>query len=195
MSRNKYKTNNAKDLRKLNLRTENISNIESKSVIELFCGKGYLFTNVYRKAKRYIGVDIIDYNSNVVCDSLKYAANNDLSNYDIIDIDPYGSPYGVLNAIKRINGKTVFFITDGLYTDLSMGNICSDIRNILNLHNDKILKANRIHLLLIKNIISKIAEKHNSEISNFVIFTGKTGAKVKYYTFTLTKKNSQLVGY
>lgn len=186
MSRIKNKTNNAKDARKVSLRTDNISIIADKNVIELFCGKGFLYDNVYIKSKTYIGVDIKKHKNNIVSDANEYVKKNDLSNYDIIDIDPYGNPYEVLFSINKIKDKTTFFITDGIYTDLSMGNVCKSIRMILDFNVHRVLKANRIHLLLIKQILQKFAEKHNSQISNFVIFTGKTASRMKYYTFTVT---------
>jgi len=68
-----------------------------------------------------------------------------------------------------------------------MGNICKSVADVLNLKSKRILKANRIHTLLIKQIIQKFAEKHNCKVSNFIIFTGKTGAHMKYYTFTVEK--------
>jgi len=189
MSRSNIKTNNAKDNRKILLRKNHINNIIESNVLELFCGDGVIKKKVYNEVKKYTGVDIKDNGKNIVSDAVDFVKSNDISNYDIIDIDPYGDPYTVLINIKKIKKDVTFFITDGLYTDLSMGNICKSIQLFTGMNQNRILKANRIHLILIKIIINKFAKKHSAVLSNFYIFTGKTQSHVKYYTFKLTKLN------
>jgi coenzyme F420-reducing hydrogenase beta subunit len=103
--RNGVSVNNARNVAKVRLRQDILARLHGRdtSVLELFCGAGYMYDKVWNQADEYAGVDNKDYCHNIVSDCQVYVRSNDLKKYNIIDIDPYGSPYGVVQIC--FNGR------------------------------------------------------------------------------------------
>lgn len=103
---------------KINLRRKYLP--KKARVLDLFCGKGEIYKNVYKgNVKDYLGIDKEKVHSDKICiktNNLFYVAKNDISYFDVFDLDDYGSPWKLLYLIlKKYQGpEATFFITDGL---------------------------------------------------------------------------------
>jgi len=103
---------------KINLRRKYLP--KNARVLDLFCGNGEIYKNVYKgNVKEYLGIDKEKVHSDKICiktNNLFYVAKNDISYFDVFDLDDYGSPWKLLYLIlKKYQGpEAIFFITDGL---------------------------------------------------------------------------------
>lgn len=103
---------------KINLRRKYLP--KKARVLDLFCGNGEIYKNVYKdKVTKYIGVDnkkIHNANICVLTNNLHYVSKNNINDFNVFDLDDYGSPWKLLYLIlKKYQGpEAIFFITDGL---------------------------------------------------------------------------------
>jgi hypothetical protein len=112
------KTDNSMVSEKAELRIRNLP--EKARVIDLFCGEGEMYHRAYKNlACEYHGVDKKQIHSSHLCtltNNVIYVTRNDLSRYNVFDLDDYGSPWKLLYLIlrKQPPGEITIFITDGL---------------------------------------------------------------------------------
>jgi hypothetical protein len=117
--------NSAIDL-KIEMRNRYLS--PNARVLDCFCGKGRIYQAVYQgKVQFYRGVDNQKIHSLVLCtvmDNIKYLASMDISEFNVFDLDAYGSPWKQMYLIlKRSSQKEIMmFITDGLVMNLKRNN-------------------------------------------------------------------------
>lgn len=122
----KAKTDNSNFKAKIQLRKSFIPDKENINVLDCFHGEGKIWNSVKQKINKKINIVGIEkkYKKSskkdfvLYGDCLKYLKNLDLSNYDIIDLDCYGSPtkyIGKLLKNKTLNSEAVIFYTN-IYT-------------------------------------------------------------------------------
>lgn len=106
MSSRIIKTNNDLSLieKKIQLRIDSISDIDGNiKVLDLFGGEGVLWDNVKNKTGKNIKVLSIDKNKykkvQLQGDNMKFIQSLTLNDYDVIDIDAWGSPFNQLEKI------------------------------------------------------------------------------------------------
>lgn len=90
---------------KLALRKWLISELNPKTVLDVYGGHGMMYGRLWKKYEySYSGGN-----------SIEWLKNNDL-NYDCFDIDPYSSPYEALEIITKKTGKNKIGVacTDGM---------------------------------------------------------------------------------
>jgi len=184
-------TNNGKNKTKVIIRQNllNLFNTET-NVLDVFCGDGEMYKKVWKNTNKYIGIDKISFSDErdtVMGDSLKVLETIEMSNFNIFDIDAYGSPYAALEIILRRMSKKQkeigFCITDGLDMDLKMGKICGDLQKLSGIKRAKIKKANRMHDYFIGKVILKIKECFpDSKEFKIERTKGVSGVKMEYYT-------------
>jgi len=195
---NGKKTNNTNATNaKKKLRYRSLNSVSMSNVLELCCGDGVMYDNVWHNADSYLGVDIKKSSNksmiSIVQDAVVYIKKHDISMVTIFDIDTYGSPYKCLNAIiNRLiktysSGNISFCVTDGIQMDLRMGNITDDMAILAGIRKMKLNGVYKIHDRLIKMIINNISALLNAEIAAYAIYKGKTGSGMRYYFFTLKK--------
>lgn len=187
------KTNNAKTDAKKKIRLKILNSISSPSVLEVYCGSGDMYYDVWSKADNYLGIDknkYFDKRATICGDAIKAVSTIDLSEFNIFDIDAYGSPYDVLKIImQRIpknKNKYGFVITDGISMDLRLGRICKGVRYFTGIDFHVAKRAAILHDEFIKDTISYIERELNGVSSDFIIANGRTGAAMKYYAFTIS---------
>lgn len=185
---NGVKTDNAKITAKKKIREFILSKVEKTSVLEVFCGAGDMYRDVWHQADSYTGIDkrkFFDKRNTLCGDAEKVLSVIDIDCFNVFDIDAYGSPYDCLDLIlKRYAGnhkEVAFIITDGVAMDLRMGRICKGIRNIIGIDSHILKKANLIQEELIIKIIENIELKLNGRVFFKKFAKGKTGAAMKYY--------------
>lgn len=186
------KTNNAKTLAKQKIRRKILESIGDVDVVEVYCGAGDMYHAVWFNARSYLGIDINKYfdKRRTICgDAVKTVSTIDLSEFNVFDIDAYGSPYDVLKIIiERIpknKQKYGFIITDGISMDLRLGRICKGIRHFTGIDFHIAKRATSLHELFIDDVIKYLEKELNGTRGDFIIARGKTGAAMKYYAFTI----------
>lgn len=191
---NGVKTNNAKTNAKKELRMSVIENIPSPKVLEVFCGDGEMYRAVWKDAEKYTGIDKIKFfdERHTICgDAEKAIRLVGVNDYNIYDIDAYGSPYEILDyivsKIDQENKKIGFVITDGVNMDLKLGRVCKGLRRFIGYDFHIAKRANVLHDDFIKIVIDKIAEKLKGKIENLLIAQGVTGSSMRYYSFVINR--------
>ena len=103
---------------KANMRILNLPN--RPVVLDLFCGTGEMYKKVYQdRAIFYHGVDKEKIHDPDICtkeDNLRFFAREGIDQFNVFDLDDYGSPWKQLYLIlQKLNRPDVtIFITDGL---------------------------------------------------------------------------------
>lgn len=93
---------------------------EDARVLDCFCGDGKMFFGAYKgKSQLYHGLDIEKVHTKALCeiaDNEKWVKSNDLSGFNVFDLDAYGCPWKLLFLIcqKIPEGEYTFFVTDGI---------------------------------------------------------------------------------
>lgn len=117
MSRAAIKTNNDHRLlkAKIDLRLQSLPGKSEINVLDCFGGEGVLWKMVAQKTDKKINVLSIDkvrYNRvQLQGDSIKFIKTLDLSKFDIIDLDSYGSPADHLELIFGKGYRGVVHVT------------------------------------------------------------------------------------
>lgn len=117
MSRQAIKTNNDADYvkYKVTLRLMSLPKKKEISVLEAFGGEGVLWNEVKKLTDKKIKILSIDKNNynkvNLQGDNIKFLKGLDLSKYDIIDLDSWGSPINQLRILKEKKYKGIVHCT------------------------------------------------------------------------------------
>jgi hypothetical protein len=118
MSKAATKTNNDAELfeSKVLLRIDSLPGKKELNVLEAFGGEGLLWTEVKRRCpERKIKILSIDSNKykrvQLQGDNLKFLKAFDLTNFDIIDLDAWGSPFNQLKILFDKQYKGIIHCT------------------------------------------------------------------------------------
>ncbi len=91
------------------------------AVLDLFCGHGRMYELAYKeKAGEYHGVDNKKIHDPAICtltNNAIFIAHNDITKYNVFDLDDYGTPWKQLYMICGKHpgpGEITLFVTDGL---------------------------------------------------------------------------------
>lgn len=112
------KVDNSATQHKAQLRIRNLP--KAPAVLDLFCGAGQMYRLAYRdRAVLYHGIDKEKIHDPAICtlgDNLKYLQKNDIDQFNVFDLDDYGSPWKQLYLILRKLNRSdaTIFVTDGL---------------------------------------------------------------------------------
>ena len=191
---NGVKTNNAKTNAKTEIRLSVLSEIENPKVLEVFCGAGEMYKNVWHNSEKYTGIDKVKYfdERHTICgDAEKAVRLIDVNDYNIFDIDAYGSPYEILDyivdKIDTSNKKIAFVITDGIDMDLRLGRVCAGLRKFIGYDFHIAKRAHVLHEDFIKIVIDKIKDKLKGSVCLFLIAQGTKGSSMRYYSFVVNR--------
>ena len=191
---NGVKTDNAKINAKQGLRNNVLNFFDEKHVLEVFCGSGEMYRDVWRVADTYTGIDIkkqFDERNTICGDAVKAVSTIDLDCFNIFDIDAYDSPYDVLNIVlSRYQGdakRLAFILTDGINMDLKMGRICKGLRSLLDVDSKIFKKANNLHGKIVEDIVDIVADKLKAKVIHKEFAKGVTGAAMRYYAFVIER--------
>lgn len=188
------KTNNAKTNAKKELRQSVFSEIKNQKVLEVFCGSGEMYHAVWKYAEMYTGIDKVKFfdERHTICgDAEKAIRLVNVNDYNIFDIDAYGSPYEILNyiidKIDDSNRKIGFVITDGINMDLKLGRVCLGLRRFVDYDHHIAKRAHILHDEFIKIVLERIKERLKGNISSFKIAHGNKGSNMRYYSFIVNR--------
>lgn len=139
MPSKRIKTDNAHISWKVNLRREATKGLDHLSVLDLFAG----YNNLWRSfdKSRYYGIEIVKgKGKNLFADNLRVIPSLDLSGFNVIDADAYGSSLKQIDALlsnPTLQPGTVVFFTeihsprDGLPKEMVTRNGLDDIYAVL----------------------------------------------------------------
>lgn len=112
---------------KVQLRLDSLQHIKKDrvTVLEAFGGDGVIWSLVKQRTEKKISILRIDKKPDkkgvyLRGDNLKFLKSIDLSSFDIIDLDAYGSPYNQLEIVFRRRYKGIVHCT---YIQTGMGQI------------------------------------------------------------------------
>lgn len=119
MSRQAIKTDHSNFKTKLKLRLDNLPEGKSLCVLDCFSGEGLLWNEIQKQRQdlnlSVLAIDLKKKSSNLglVGNNLKFLFAMDFRQFDIIDLDAYGSPYKQLSVIlnRQLKPNTIFFCT------------------------------------------------------------------------------------
>lgn len=178
MSSQATKTNNDKHHleAKIMLRLNNLPDKQVVYVLEAFAGEGVLWGEVKKRTTKQIkilSIDKEDYRKvNLKGDNLKFLKGIDLSMYDVIDLDAYGSPSRQLEILKEKKYKGIVH--------------CTFIQSVMGRLSNNILRAYGYSDAMIKKC-PILFSKNGQEKMLYFIFSlfGTT----KFFIYTCKKKN------
>ncbi len=107
-------------------------------VLDLFCGYGYMYRSLYEScAEKYLGIDQNKIHDKNICelgDNKIWLENNDISQFNVFDIDCYAGPtiyyrliFDKLKRDSRASSTLVFFSTDGAVFNFKMSSTLIEV--------------------------------------------------------------------
>ena len=112
------KVDNSATQHKAQLRIRNLP--KEPAVLDLFCGAGQMYRLAYQdRTVLYHGIDKEKIHDPAICtlgDNLKYLQKNNIDQFNVFDLDDYGTPWKQLYLLlRKLNRPDVtIFVTDGL---------------------------------------------------------------------------------
>jgi len=98
-----------------------INNLPKRArVLDLFCGNGEMYNRAYKgRVEYYHGVDKEKIHNPKICtltNNIVYITQNTLDDFNVFDLDDYGTPWKQLYLIlkKLKQDEVTIFVTDGL---------------------------------------------------------------------------------
>lgn len=168
------KTNNHKKSggMKAVLRRRVLDAIPLARVFDAFAGSGKMYREVWHAAELYTGCDLRwyrDSRSVFVAKNERVLRAIDLVDYNIFDLDAYGSPWlqaQIISARRRVAvGERIgLVLTDGSGLKLKMGQCPTALANLCQMKNATIPGINRMHDTLIAKAMSEICRRMNVKI-------------------------------
>ena len=114
----KVRTDNSHLQEKIKLRIQSINDLNKKeiNILECFAGDGIIWNEVKKCTNKKINILKIEkkYKRSIIYlkgENLKFLEKIDLQNFDIIDLDTYGSPFKQLEIIFKKNYKGIVCVT------------------------------------------------------------------------------------
>ena len=183
------KTDNANIEKKADIRKSLVNDIATSRVLEVYCGSGVMHDMLWHEAMDYVGIDklkFFDSRKTICGDAEKALSLIDVNDFNVFDIDAYGSPYEVLDAITRkytLSGGVSFIITDGIQIDLRMGKICAGLRRFIDFKGKRLRNAHMMHDDYIQKIVDLCANRLQGRVVSSRFLKGSKGSGMRYYGF------------
>lgn len=169
---------------KIKLREYFVSLIDSPVILETHAGETRQLYHACYEKYNTTSLDIKSIKGVIKCDNKKYIASENMSRYNIFDIDAYGDPYTLfVNIVHRMSPhqKKVFFLTDGLHRNLIYGSCPGILLTAMNNpKNIDIPCLNRHHEHLIKQFLQKICKEYSLKVYDCKIARDESVNKMLY---------------
>lgn len=150
---------------KIALRKHFLTLVPEPHILECFAGKERMLFNSCYRGMDVTALDTKQIKNVLKIDNRKFIAGQNLSKYNFIDLDAYGSPYELLLNIfnkKQHDELFVVIITDGLSRKLIYGKGSKLIQVVINNKSKIFIPClNRHHEFVIKLIMKTFCSKFN----------------------------------
>lgn len=133
---------------KVKQRMDNIPDKDTLKILDAFAGEGLIWNEI--KKTRHCEVTTLekrkDINpNNIICNNMYWMLRNDLSKFDVIDLDAYSCPYEQLKIVFNQKFKGVVFFT---FIQTGLGTLKRDL--LLDLYGSTDM-VNKMRTMFIKN--------------------------------------------
>ena len=175
-------------------------------ILDVYCGEGTMHREAWDSTRNYLGLDIQYYKDEretVVCDSGRFLRQKDLDEFDIFDIDAFGSP--IIPAYKTICNRIAwtqrsvvgFVMTDGTGLAGKWNNMSKELFDYIGV--DPHLKTRFQHDerdTIIFMALRKGAALAGGKIKHLRVIGKETrkisGCPMRYISFLLERANERL---
>ena len=170
MSKAAIKTNNDSSLleSKIILRIESLPDKKQIKVLEAFGGEGVLWKEVRKRTDKKIKILSIDANKykrvQLQGDNIKFLKSFDLKEFDIIDLDAWGSPFKQLQIIFEKQFKGIVH--------------CTFIQTMHGGMNKELLYANGYTKNMVEKIPSLFSRNGVDKLMNYIYSKGIRSVKI-----------------
>ena len=196
---NLSKTDNASGYTKakINIRELVLAAIGAKAaVFDAFAGEGHMHDAVWHKAASYTGCDerfFADKRLAFVADNRRVLRALDLAQFNVFDLDAYGSPWEQAYIVARRRalkpGERIgVVITEGTGMKMKMGGIPRVLSMLSGIKAKPGLGKGDVQDDVIARAILRIAELMNASIERRWQATGKVGSRMVYCGLVLKSR-------
>jgi len=146
------KTDNHYINEKIELRKFCIENTKSPKILECYAGKGILYNKLKHLKFKILSIEKEKnkHKTGLTGDNIKFIQNFDLTNFNIIDLDAYGTPFELLEIILNSKFKGYVIVT---YIQTMFGCLPNKMLNKLGYSNEMIKK---IPTIFYQNALDKL---------------------------------------
>lgn len=184
---------------KVDVRKHVLDLLENKNpkILDVFCARGEMWKEAYDHTPNYIGVDkdmYLDDRITIVAENSRYLRQADLDEFDVFDLDAYGSPFEQLSIIcNRLTWnkkkQVGIILTDG--TGMN-SNLNAMNRTFLKWIGMCVHQKSRVQLTyrdsMILMGINKSAKEARAVVENVLVARKDSlGARMRYIGYLLTK--------
>jgi hypothetical protein len=184
---------------KIKVRKFVVDSLKNKDpmILDCFAAKGKMWELAYDKTPNYLGIDMklyLDDRKMICADNLSYLKSADLDQFDIFDLDAYGSPMNAIAIIaKRFQWRTKTEIgivfTDGTGFNAKMSGTSKKYAAWLGLQSIPKIKSHLDYRDdLIKMAIIKCAEIAGAKTKYTKAFLKNKGSYMRYVGFVLSRE-------
>lgn len=165
------------------------------NVLECFAGAKRELYHACYKSDNVTGLDIKSSDKTIKIDNKKFIVSADLSQYNLFDLDAYGSPYELLlnifNRRSKIGGEFVVILTDGMWLRFGVNNQGSNFHQtiICNYSGIRIPALGRHQEFIIKLTLKTLSDKYGIDIKRCKIVREEDN-RMFYIGMLCTPKNS-----
>lgn len=142
-----------------------LQHIPAARVFDAFAGAGKMYREVWHQASHYTGCDTKwyrDTRSAYVAKNQRVLRCIDLAEFNIFDLDAYGSPWEQATIIAKrralsFQERIGFALTDGSGLNLKMGTCQKALAELCRLPDNRIPGLNNVHAVLTERAINELA--------------------------------------
>ncbi len=164
------------------------------SVLDLFCGRGEIYKRVYQgNVQFYLGIDNFKIHDPNICRLAKntvFVAHNDISRFNVFDLDDYGTPWLLLYLIlrKKLPSDITIFMTDGLILKQKLsGKVTRNVSATEHIPRDMVIPAiNRWYIDIFATMILDLESRYGwkTHMAKYIFNDRKT---VCYWCLKMSK--------
>lgn len=178
---------------KIAMRRYLLTAIPGARVFDAFAGSGKMYREVWREAAAYTGCDLKwyrDERSVFVAKCQRVLRAIALDDFDIFDLDAYGSPWEqvqIIAARRRLapGDKLGLVLTDGSGLKLKMGQCPKALAQLCNLQQSRIPGINRVHAMLIDQALTEVCRRMGARIVSRQEHDRPGSSEMKYIALLL----------
>jgi hypothetical protein len=172
---------------KIGLRRRVLAAVPGPRVFDAFAGRGSMYRNVWHQAEHYVGCDsrwIGDDRPAYVADNHRVLRCIDLRQFNIFDLDAYGSPWDQAYIIAERRpvkaGEVVGFVfTDGSSLGLRSGALPRPLAALAGL-SGPVAGAHALQDEILRMAVKGLGAKMGAQLLEWWSAKGKSGASVRY---------------
>jgi len=178
----------------------NALDVENPMVLDVYCAKGEMWKDAYNKTKNYVGLDLErfdDERNTVVCDNTRYLRMADLDQFDIFDLDAFGSPFNCLAIIAhrltwKNKDKVGIVLTDGTGLNSRLNAMNREFLNWIGAkaHMQSKVQMNHREDFIVAGIL-KAAEICQAHITDLIVAYKNKKSQMRYISYVMHKKHTK----